>query len=121
MTINDCTKCRAYSKCYGPRPPDAHAGSPLAVRHPLLEEYRINSVVVEDVTAPVEDDRGVWNVEIKLIQYQEPVRVLAGIGGAAQDEDHPRSRLDRDIANDTLTLNQLANRGNHDPLAPWRR
>jgi hypothetical protein len=83
---------------------------PLSIRHPLLEEYRIRQVVVEDVTAPVEDDKGVWSFEIKLIQYQRPVRVLSSSGG--RDREAGTSRQDREIAALTSELNQLATTGN---------
>ena len=54
---------------------------PMNIRNPLLEEYRITRVVVEDVAAPVEDPTGFWVVNIKLIQYQPPQRVLSTSGG----------------------------------------
>lgn len=83
---------------------------PLSIRHPLLEEYRIRQVVVEDVTAPVEDDKGVWSFEIKLIQYQRPVRVLSSSGG--RDREAGTSQEDREIAALTSELNQLAGADN---------
>lgn len=83
---------------------------PLSIRHPLLEEYRIRQVVVEDVTAPVEDEQGVWSFEIKLIQYQRPQRVLSTSGG--RDREAGTSRQDREIAALTSELNQLASNGN---------
>lgn len=83
---------------------------PLSIRHPLLEEYRIRQVVVEDVLAPVQDDRGVWTVEIKLIQYQRPQRVLSTSGGRPREAG--TSRQDREIARLTEQLNQLAQQGN---------
>jgi hypothetical protein len=85
-------------------------GPPLRIRHALLEEYRINRVVVEDVTQPMENDRGVWTLDIKLIQYQPPVRVLSTSGGRAEDE--PRTAQERQIAALTTELNGLANEGN---------
>jgi hypothetical protein len=83
---------------------------PLSIRHPLLEEYRITRVVIEDVVAPVQDERGVWVVEIKLIQYQRPIRVLSTSGG--RDRDAGTSRQDREIAALTGELNGLARGGN---------
>lgn len=83
---------------------------PLSIRHPLLEEYRIRQVVVEDVIAPVEDDKGVWTIDIKLIQYQRPQRVLSSSGG--RDREAGTSRQDREIAALTADLNQLAGEGN---------
>jgi len=83
---------------------------PLTIRNPILEEYRITRVVVEDMTAPVEDDRGVWNIEIKLIQYQRPVRVLSTSGGTSRESG--QSAQDRQIAALTNELNGLASEGN---------
>ena len=83
---------------------------PLSIRHPLLEEYRIRQVVVEDVTAMTEDDKGVWSCEIKLIQYQRPVRILSTSGG--RDREAGTSAQDREIAALTAELNQLAGQGN---------
>jgi len=83
---------------------------PLSIRHPLLEEYRIRQVVVEDVVAPVQDEHGVWKVEIKLIQYQRPQRVLSTSGG--RDRESGTSEQDREIARLTAELNQLAAEGN---------
>ncbi|MCP3886455.1 MAG: hypothetical protein GY700_13495 [Propionibacteriaceae bacterium] len=83
---------------------------PLSIRHPLLEEYRITQVVVENNVAPVEDEKGVWTIDIKLIQYQEPQRVLSSSGG--RDREAGTSRQDREIAALTSQLNQLAGSGN---------
>lgn len=83
---------------------------PLSIRHPLLDEYEINQVVVEDVTAMTEDDKGVWTSEIKLIEYREPQRVLSTSGG--RDREAGTSAQDREIAALTTQLNQLAGAGN---------
>lgn len=83
---------------------------PMSIRHPLLEEYRITRVVVEDVLAPVQDPTGFWAIEIKLIQYQPPQRVLSTSGG--RDREAGTSRQDREIAALTQQLNTLANEGN---------
>lgn len=85
-------------------------GPPLRIRGPQLDEYRVNRVVVEDVTQADENDRGTWTLEIKLIQYQPPVRVLSTSGGRAEDE--PRTAQERQIAALTTELNGLANAGN---------
>lgn len=83
---------------------------PLSIRHPLLEEYRITQVVVEDVIMPIEGDKGVWTIDIKLIQYQEPQRVLSSSGG--RDREAGTSRQDREIAALTSELSTLAGTGN---------
>jgi len=83
---------------------------PLSIRNPILEEYRIRQVVVEDVLAPVEDEKGFWTIEIKLIQYQRPQRILSTSGG--RDREAGTSRQDREIAALTSELNGLAAAGN---------
>jgi len=83
---------------------------PLSIRHPLLDQYRINRVVIEGDVAPVQNEQGVWTAEIKLIQYRQPVRVLSSSGGRPREEG--TSAQDREIAALTSQLNQLANRGN---------
>jgi len=83
---------------------------PMNISHPLLEEYRITRVVVEDVVAPVQDPTGFWTIEIKLIQYQPPQRVLSTSGG--RDREAGTSRQDREIAQLTQQLDTLANNGN---------
>lgn len=83
---------------------------PMNIEHPLLEEYRITRVVVEDVVAPVQDPTGFWTIEIKLIQYQPPQRVLSTSGG--RDRESGTSRQDREIAELTQQLDTLANQGN---------
>jgi hypothetical protein len=83
---------------------------PLSIRHPLLDVYEITQVVIEDVTAMTEDDKGVWTSEIKLIEYKEPQRVLSTSGG--RDREAGTSAQDREIAALTTQLNQLAGAGN---------
>jgi len=83
---------------------------PMDIRNPILEEYRITRVVVEDVISPIEDPTGFWTVEIKLIQYQPPQRVLSTSGGRPRDAG--TSRQDREIAALTQQLNTLANSDN---------
>lgn len=87
---------------------------PMNIRHDLLEEYRIRQVVVADVVAPVEDDRGFWTVEIKLIQYQRPVRVLSSTGSSQREPDgDPRIReLRSRLQTNRETLNTMATTGN---------
>lgn len=87
---------------------------PLSIRHPLLEEYRIRRAVVEDVTAPVEDEKGVWSFEIKMIQYQRPQRVLSNSGGRPRDATGSAevARLRGVLATRQETYNQLAEEGN---------
>ena len=89
---------------------------PLSIRHPLLEEYRIRQVVVEDVLAPVEDDKGLWTIEIKLIQYQRPRRVLSDAGGRSNDPTgNPEiARLRSQLATNRATLDTLAGTGNRE-------
>jgi hypothetical protein len=86
---------------------------PLRIRHSLLEEYRVRQVVVEDVTQPSVDEAGVWTIEIKLIQYQKPLRVLSTVGGQSDDGDGRNVRLRARVASRTEQLQDLmAEEGN---------
>lgn len=87
---------------------------PLSIRHPLLEEYRIRRVVVEDTLAPIEDEKGFWTIEIKLIQYQRPQRALSSSGGSdTEPAGNPRiAALRAQLAVNRGTLNTLAAEGN---------
>ena len=89
---------------------------PLSIRHPLLEEYRIRRVVVEDVVAPVEDDKGFWTIELKLIQYQVPRRVLSYAGGRNREATgDPRiAALRNQLSGRRQELAALANSGNRE-------
>ena len=86
--------------------------NPLRIRHSLLEEYRVRQVVVEDVTQPSVDEAGVWTIEIKLIQYEKPLRVLSTVGGQSNDGDR-NADLRKQIATSTERLrNLMAEEGN---------
>jgi len=86
--------------------------NPLRIRHSLLEEYRVRQVVVEDVTQPSVDEAGVWTIEIKLIQYEKPLRVLSTVGGQSNDGDR-NADLRKQIATSTERLrNLMADEGN---------
>lgn len=89
--------------------------NPLQIRHSLFEYFRVTRVVVKDVSQPVRDDTGVWTIEIKLIQYQPPMRVLARVDGQADDGNDPNAGLRAQIAARTERLqNLMAEEGNRE-------
>jgi hypothetical protein len=51
----------------------------LGIYHPVLSAspYFVNSVVVEDVTALVQDEYGMWTCEVHFIEYRKPKPALA--------------------------------------------
>jgi len=59
------------------RPPQGKRPSALEIWHPFLEQLQIKSVVVEDVSAPVQTDDGEWTVSVKLKEYRKPKFALA--------------------------------------------
>lgn len=70
----------------------------IAITHPQLAMLGIKAVVVEDVLQPEQIDDGVWQIEIKLIEYRAPYTALAKPEGAeatpGDPEDPEISELD---------------------------
>lgn len=64
------------------RVPLGRRQKPLDITHPLTVAAGIKSVVVEDVVQPVQTDDGVWEIEIKLIEYRKPFVAMAKAEGA---------------------------------------
>lgn len=79
---------------------------PLAVTHPILAELGIHSAIVEDVTQPSQVDDGVWEIEIKLIEYRRPVTALAKAEGAQATPADPE---DAELEDWTQQAKALAN------------
>lgn len=59
------------------KPPVGTLPRSLDITHPLLEQLDIKSVVVQDVSQPEQTDDGEWTIEIKLLQWRQPVVRLA--------------------------------------------
>jgi hypothetical protein len=74
--------------------------------HPLLEPLGIKSVVVEDEVQPVlEDETGVWLVEIKFIQYSPPVREISKPKGSQGKA--PLDAVDQKILANSETIRAM--------------
>jgi len=52
------------------RPPVGRRAKALDVNHPVLNEVGISQLVVEDVTAPEQVEDGVWQIEVKCIEWR---------------------------------------------------
>lgn len=48
----------------------------MTIDHPILADFEITDVVVENVIQPVQTDSGEWMIEIRFIEYHEPVVAL---------------------------------------------
>lgn len=82
---------------------------PLDITHPLLQQLGIRSVVVEEVVQPTQVEDGVWEIEVKLIEYRRPVLSLAKADGAKATPADPE---DAEIAENKAQLDALALEGN---------
>lgn len=52
------------------RPPVGKRARALDVQHPVLDEVGISQMVIEDVTAPEQTEDGVWQIELKCIEWR---------------------------------------------------
>lgn len=66
---------------------------PLDIAHPITAGCGIHSVVVEDVLQPDQIEDGIWQVEIKLIEYRAPVSALAKAEGAEATPADPEDAI----------------------------
>lgn len=73
------------------RAPEARQG--LDVSHPVLDLLDIRMFVPEDVTQPTQVEDGLWQVEIKAIEYRgRPKMQLATVDGSATNAtENPRA------------------------------
>lgn len=63
------------------------------VTHPILTMLGISSVVVEDVLQPEQVEDGVWEIEIKLIEYRSPRLCLAAAEATKADAADPEDPI----------------------------
>jgi hypothetical protein len=79
------------------RPPDGKRPRALKIKHPLLAQLGVSSVVVTDVHQPKPDDAGsgMWSIDIKFLQYRVPLIKLAKPDGAAApaEEDPVETKI----------------------------
>lgn len=92
------------------RPPVGVYARAQDIQHPILADLDITSAVVEDVSQPSQVEDGVWDIEIKFIEYRRPMPALSSIDGT---DDQPRARSTRDgvIAGQSAQIEVLARRG----------
>lgn len=70
---------------------------PVDITHPQLSDLGILAVVVEDVTqSELVDDTGIWQIEIKLIEYRSPRMALAAAQGSQATPDDPEDAIIRE-------------------------
>jgi hypothetical protein len=62
------------------RVPDKRDPRALDIVHPLLEPLGIRAIVVENIAAPQQSDDGVWEIELKVIEFRRPTPALATVG-----------------------------------------
>lgn len=79
-----------------PRRPRRPQAPPMDIEHPILADLGISSAVVEDVVQPIQTGDGEWTVEIKFIEYRQPVRQLEETQGArAGQSDNVENQIER--------------------------
>lgn len=64
---------------------------PFDIVHPLLGMLGIHSAVVEDVGQALQVEDGIWQIEIKCIEYRSPRYALAAAQGAQATPDDPEA------------------------------
>lgn len=68
---------------------------PFDIVHPLLGMLGIHAAVVEDVSQASQVEDGIWQIEIKCIEYRSPRLALAAAKGAQATPDDPEdARID---------------------------
>jgi hypothetical protein len=87
----------------------------LSIWHPHLEDLKIASVLVGDVTQPEQTNNGEWTITIKFCEYREPKRELGKPEGA---KVKPVDPVDQRIEELTNQFNALA--GPRPPPLPSR-
>ena len=70
---------------------------PVDISHPYLDLLGIHSVVVDDVTQPDQVEHGIFEIEIKLIEYRSPRMALAAARGSQATPDDPEDQRVADI------------------------
>ena len=70
---------------------------PIDVAHPILVMLGIHSVVVEDVLQPDQVEDGVWEIEIKLIEYRSPRLALAAAEATKAEAADPEDAIIHNI------------------------
>ncbi len=74
------------------KPNDKH----FEVVHPQLSELGIRACAVKDIATPEQKDDGLWEIEIKMIQFREP-KTAIGKPDAAKVKEQPMDHVDKAI------------------------
>jgi hypothetical protein len=86
------------------RPPIGERGRAQDIWHPILEDLGIVSVVVEDVTQPRQVEDGVWDIDIKFIEFRRPVVTLETIGSSETTPTDPVDRFIDELSSQVQAL-----------------
>lgn len=96
---------------------------PVDIAHPQLAMLGIHSVVVEDVTQATQTEDGVWEIEIKLIEYRSPHIALAQAKGSQATPNDPiDARIDdavKQIESVGASIERAAARRDGGSFWPW--
>jgi hypothetical protein len=84
---------------------------PVDIVHPLLGMLGIHAAVVEDVTQASQVEDGIWEVEIKCIEYRSPRLALAAAKGAQATPGDPEdARIDEQQKQNAALAEELERR-----------
>jgi hypothetical protein len=61
----------------------------LEVKHALINDVGITAVYVEELFAPVQEQPGLWVIEVKLVEARSPKFKLAQLDGAEATPNDP--------------------------------
>jgi hypothetical protein len=71
------------------RPPIGERARALDISHPITEELGIRSVVVSNVSQPMQTGDGEWTIEVALLEHRRPQLQLARTEGSAERTTDP--------------------------------
>lgn len=89
----DWTDWTAFSNVVR-KPPYGKRPRAVDIVHPILASVGIRSVVVEDVIPPTQTSDGVWEAEIKVIEFRAPV---PGHSAPEGSDDEPLDPVEAEI------------------------
>jgi len=64
------------------RAPTGSRARAMDIWHPILEDQGVTSVLIENVSQPVQTNDSEWTITISCIEYRRPVRALATPAGS---------------------------------------
>lgn len=66
---------------------------PLAITHPITAGLGIFACVVEDCSQPTQNEDGLWQIEIKMIEWRSPRLALAAARDGEKEEPDPEDDI----------------------------